>query len=227
MREVLDGGDPLGRRIRYVNEGESGSWFEIVGVVADFPAPRAVPGRTQARLYHPVAPGGLTTRRLAVRVTPDVRDGFESTLRGIAAAVDPSLRIRVAPVADLDDVGMIWGASAFVLLTLSVMLLSAAGIHALMSFIVTRRRKEIGIRMALGADRGRILRSIFSRALLHVGIGVLLGLIGGRLFLGDGGYHTVFLLGIVSFVTLVGLVAALGPARRALRLQPIETLREE
>ena len=231
VSEVLGGADALGRRLRYVADNaatnEPARWHDIVAVVGDFPATPALPGRTQARLYHPVATGDLAARRLAVHVRPDGREAFESRLRAIAAAVDPTLRIRREPDTDLDDLGMIWGGSAFAVVTLCVVLLAAAGIHALMSFTVTRRRKEIAIRMALGADRGRILRTIFSRALLQLAMGVLAGLAIASPLLGSEGNHAIFLPGGVAFITLVGLVAALGPARRALRFQPIDTLREE
>lgn len=64
---------------------------------------------------------------------------------------------------------------ALATVTLSVLLLSAAGLYALMSFTVTRRRREIGIRMALGARPGRMLASIFARALWQIAAGVAVG----------------------------------------------------
>ena len=66
-------------------------------------------------------------------------------------------------------------AAAFVAITLSVLMLSSAGIYALMSFTVSQRRKEIGIRIALGADWKRIVASIFSRAFLQLAAGAALG----------------------------------------------------
>lgn len=124
-------------------------------------------------------------------------------------------------------------AAALAILTLSVVFLSAAGIYALMSFTVAQRRKEIGIRAALGADPTRILRSIFSRALGQLAIGaavggiaaaVLDGLTGGDLMEGNG---TVVLPIVAALMTVVGLLAALGPARRGLRIHPTEALREQ
>ena len=115
----------------------------------------------------------------------------------------------------------------------SVIVLSAAGIYALMSFTVARRRKEIGIRTALGADPSRILRSIFSRALLQLGAGAVLGMLGavgleqileGETFQGHG---AVILPAVAVLMTLVGLAAAIGPARRGLRIHPTEALRAE
>jgi putative ABC transport system permease protein len=118
-------------------------------------------------------------------------------------------------------------------ITLSVVVLSTAGIYALMSFTVARRRKEIGIRAALGADPRRILTSIFARAFCQLGVGAALGILGaiglegvleGEAFQGNG---AIVLPLIVVFTTGVGLLAALGPARRGLSIQPTDALREE
>jgi ABC-type antimicrobial peptide transport system permease subunit len=118
---------------------------------------------------------------------------------------------------------------------LSVIVLSAAGIYALMSFTVARRRREIGIRSALGADRSRLLLGIFSRALGQLGIGALVGLAGavGVAQLLEGGnefaqnYRAVLLPLVAAVMIIVGVLAAIGPARQGLRIQPIEALREE
>jgi ABC-type antimicrobial peptide transport system permease subunit len=129
--------------------------------------------------------------------------------------------------------GVHWGALAFGVVTLSVLLLSAAGIYALMSFTITRRRREIGIRIALGADPNGILRSVFARAFAQLSIGLLVGvavavlldvLLQGELM---GGQWAVLVPAVSTIMLAVGLLAALGPARRGLRIQPTEALREE
>lgn len=101
------------------------------------------------------------------------------------------------------------------------------------SVFVSQRRREIGVRTALGADPYRILRSIFSRAVIHLAIGVALGLgvaallenlTEGELMNGKG----VVLLPVVSVLMMaVGLLAAVEPARRGLEVQPTEALREQ
>jgi ABC-type antimicrobial peptide transport system permease subunit len=115
----------------------------------------------------------------------------------------------------------------------SVLLLSAAGIYAMMSFTVARRRREIGIRAALGADARRILAGIFGRAAAQIGVGVALGvtvasgldwLAGGSL---AGGHPLTLVPAVVAVMTVVGLAAALAPARRGLAVQPVEALRTE
>ena len=103
----------------------------------------------------------------------------------------------------------------------------------MMSFTVARRRREIGIRSALGADRRQVLASVFARASAQLGAGILVGLIGavavdrltGRGPVHDG--NAVILLVVAAVMTTVGLLAATGPARRGLAVQPTEALREE
>ena len=119
------------------------------------------------------------------------------------------------------------------LATLSVLLLSAAGISAMMSFAVTQRRREIGIRTALGAPRSRVIASIFARSARQLGVGLVVGaagagvvdlLAGGDMLSGEA----VPLLAFVATIMLLsGLLASVGPTRRALRVEPMEVLREE
>lgn len=116
---------------------------------------------------------------------------------------------------------------------LSVLLLSAAGIYAMMSFTVARRRREIGIRSALGADSRRVLGSIFARASAQIIAGILIGVVGtialgratGRGPINDGNLVMVPLVAVL--MATVGLMATIGPARHGLAVPPTEALREE
>jgi putative ABC transport system permease protein len=112
-------------------------------------------------------------------------------------------------------------------------MLSSAGIYALMSITVSQRRKEIGIRTALGADPKRIVASIFSRALGQLAVGAALGMAAAvAIERASGGdpvrENTTVVLPVVAlFMMVVGFLAALGPARRSLRIEPTEALREQ
>jgi ABC-type antimicrobial peptide transport system permease subunit len=166
---------------------------------------------------------------LAVRVRDP--EAFATRLRAIASDVDPT--IRLTDVQPLTQVGggeakANWALTSVAwLVSFIVLLLSATGIHALMSFTVTRRTREIGIRTALGASQSRIVAGIFSRAFLQISLGLIAGS-GLAALLGLGSLRQVLLLLAADGVMLlVGLTACALPLRRALRIDPTEALRAE
>ena len=184
---LLGGANPLGHRLRYVGRSreadaqdvELNRWFEIVGVVPDFPKETLEP---VGRVYHAAAAGDVYPSVVAMRVASGDPSGLAGTLRAVTAAIDPNLQLRdllTRRQAVEREQGVMRLVGITVLLVmLSVVVLSAAGIYALMSFTVTRRRREIGIRAALGADRNRILLGIFARALGQLALGAAIGMLG-------------------------------------------------
>jgi putative ABC transport system permease protein len=126
------------------------------------------------------------------------------------------------------------GAITIGAVTGSVLLLSAAGLYALMAFTVAQRRREIGIRSALGAQPGHLVAAVFRRAFWQIGAGSAAGMLAAYLI---GRYVPIeqigglpipgILPGAAAFMLLVGVLAALGPARRGLRIDPTEALRSE
>jgi hypothetical protein len=246
LAQRIFGGDALGRRIRYVRreagagpqQVETGRWYEITGIVRDFPA-GVSPGMkdSQLRLYHAATAGQVQPVKIMLRVRGGAPSSFARRLSEIAAAVDPDLQLR--NVVSLDEAlrKEQWirrlEAAVFAAVSLSVLMLSSAGIYALMSFTVSQRRKEIGIRMALGAARVRIVGSIFARALGQLAIGAALGAASATMLektSGDDlmrGNAAIVLPAMALFMMGVGFLAALGPARRCLGIEPTEALREQ
>jgi hypothetical protein len=239
--KVFGGGAVLGRRLRFVRESdtsaavEAGPWLEIVGVVRDFEGLREFP---EKQIYVPADVAEMSPPfDLAIRIRGSSATSFAPRLRELAAGVDPTLQLdRLIGAAERHRQWRLvprYIAIGTTAVTMSVLLLSAAGIYAMMSFTVARRRREIGIRSALGADARRVLTSIFARASAQLGAGILLGLIGtvaidrvaGRGPVHDG--NAVMLLVVAALMTTVGLLAATGPARRGLAVQPTEALRAE
>jgi putative ABC transport system permease protein len=235
-REVLGNESAVGRRVRPVPAAgaEAGRWYEIVGVVPDRPA-----NTSQGRLYVPAvsgARGADSPLQLVLRAGTDP-SAISRRLQQIGTTVDPILRLD--DVRGLDEVlgetqlsGSLTSC-VLALVALSVLVLSAAGLYALMSFTVTLRRHEIGIRTALGARPWRLLASIFARALWQVGAGVAVGVavalvLHRRLDIEvEGGWHIPGILPAAAvFVLLLGLLSAAGPARRAVRVDPTEALRD-
>ena len=163
VREVVDDPNPLGYRFRYTNTrgrgvlalSESERWYEIVGVVADLDSNKVLP-----TMYHPATPGQMHPATRALRVGSNPAS-VAARLREISTALDPTLRadeLRIlGDIYRQQAAGNYLGASALVTVTLSVLLLSAAGMYAFMSFTVNQCRREIGIRAALGAQPQRLL----------------------------------------------------------------------
>jgi predicted permease len=243
VRQFLGNRSDLGHRFRYARAQpfqpgteRQGTWYEIVGVVSDFPSFAPRPGAdSHATVYHPVALEDVNSAVLSVRLKGGVPAGFIGRFRQIGADVDPALPLRdvtlLSEFYDRNRSAWRFVAWALALVTSSVLLLSAAGIYALMSFTVAQRTRVIGIRAALGAGPRALLASIFGRAMRHLTVGLLVGsLLSGASLSATGlglGQATALLLAVASMILLVGLLAALGPARRALRIQATEALRTD
>jgi putative ABC transport system permease protein len=229
-RYVLGGANPVGWRIR-ITSGEVSTvggkeWYEIVGMVRDFgwqlPRPEE-----QSAMYLPSRP--VTGRASQVVVRASDPDAVMGRMRTIAREVDPTIQLR-----DLESLGGAGSGEAsinwtmtivFGLVSSLVMLLSAMGIHALMSFTVSRRTREIGIRVALGAGARGIVTSIFRRAFLQLAAGLVIGSGIGVLMGMQSALQLKLLIGANAMMLAVGMLACALPVRRALRVDPAEALR--
>jgi predicted permease len=240
-RKLLQGANPLGRRIRTARrEGARGDstpaapWEEIVGVVPDFPVDSSTP---VPRLYRPLSPTEAGPVTIGVRLRGTAPAPFANRLRAIALATSPALRLDEVETLDqtlADEYAPTRLAIVVMeLVTASTVLLAAAGIYALVAFTITRRRREIGIRAALGAGPRRVLVSVLSRVAGQMAVGIVIGIALAGTFdrLLQGGYtgrRAAFALpAVAAFMAIVGLLAAIGPARRALRIEPTEALKSE
>jgi hypothetical protein len=209
-------------------------WYEVVGVVPDFPVNERDP---LPRVYHPAALGDVYPARIGVRVRSGDPATFTDRLRQVSAAVNADLQVRDIATTEIvakREQGLFRLLGVTVgLVMLSIIALSAAGIYSLMSFTVRRRRREIGIRAALGADRRQLLMGIFARVLAQLGAGAAVGVLGAsgleQAFEGDmmQAQRGVILPLVACVMAVAGMVAAIGPAREGLRIAPTDALREE
>ncbi len=241
---VLAGSNPIGRRVRYLffeelrgvftPDREHDPWYEIVGVVRDL-GTSVGDNAKNAGFYHPVAPDSAYPVQMAVHVRGDP-ESFAPRLRTIAAAVGPTLRLD--EIQRLDQVHYdelrfyaFWF-TVTVLVSSIALLLSTAGIYAVMSFTVSQRTREIGIRVALGSDQRRVVASILSRPVVQVGLGVVAGgfVVGALAFAGLGSLslrQVGFVVAYAVFMMGVCMLACIVPTRRALRVEPTEALRAD
>lgn len=240
---LLGGTAVLGRMVRINREPDlqtgaasaPGPWLQIVGVMPDFTVPTDFDPGQPARLYQPMTlTEAPTVLSVAIRVRRQPVAALLRRIPAIAAEIDPRLQVHGLAIAGENERDVQQGLLAIALViagvTASVLLLSAAGIYAMMSFTVARRRREIGIRTALGADRRRILTSIFAHAGAQLGAGVTGGLLLALLVAsvaGIEGLPVLLVPGTGAAMIAIGLLAAVGPARRSLAVQPTEALRED
>jgi predicted permease len=240
VRECFPGGprEALGRRVR-VNVIERGEWLTVVGVVADI-RQRSLGQEVQPMIYAPFQQdrSGLVrfVSFVARTATPaSVGEGIRAEIRRVApdlpivgtATMDEAVAASVAQPRF-----RMWLLALF---AMAAMLIATCGIYGLMAYAVTQRRREIGVRMALGAKRRDVLRLVLARALRIVVAGLIVGLAGA---VGVTRVLQRFLFGVTptdpivfTIVTLlllaVGLMAAWLPARRATRIDPCAALRAE
>jgi putative ABC transport system permease protein len=235
VRRFLRGRDPIGARVRYASEDPASTlpWMEIVGVVADVGMTPTDQGEAPY-VFSATTPGAASPLVVGVRVDGDAK-AFLPRLRAIATALEPGLRLSDLQSLDelvwMEDVPMVIGAAAVIAIVSLGLFLSAAGIYALVSVGVARRTREIGLRAALGASRASLLRDVLYRAAGLVGAGVLTGnglllVVAWQSGAADPIRFVPPLLLTSTVMLAVGMLAGVGPARRALRIQPIDTLKE-
>jgi predicted permease len=238
VRDNFPGEDPLGRRFSLTADfGFGEPTYEIVGVAGDVRA-RSVTAAPRAEAYVPLAYVGVRNMVVHVRA----RRGAPSLiarLRAEVAALDPNLPLaRVESVQEAVDQTM--ATTRFYLILIGgfavlAVLLAAVGLYGVVSYQVARQRREIGVRIALGARTSGILAMVISAGLRPAVAGVALGL-GGALAAGQVMQSLLFqvrprdpltLTAVPVLLLCVVAVASLIPAWRATRVDPVTALRGE
>ena len=234
----LGGRNALGRRVRLVEEvGPDGGaeWLTVVGVVPDL---GMSPG-------DPVHAGGIYLRmgrsnyfHVVMRGAPGAADALVPPLQRVASRLED---VRVDEIMPLEEAGwesraLLGGLSASLGgLGLGALVLSLMGLYAIMAFSVSRRTREIGVRVALGSSRSRVLGSILGRAAVQLVGGAAAGWALAVAVLGGTGMLPIRVApgepwlapAVAMLMVAAGLAAAWVPARRALAVEPSEALRAE
>ena len=180
-----------------------------------------------------MASGTANPPVLSIRFAGAAPGNVAERVREIAAQLDPELQMRrVVPLSSFyeEQRSAYRGiALAVALVTAAVLLLSAAGVHAMMSFTIAQRTREIGIRSALGAQPRQLLFGIFRGTLRQLAFGIAAGsLLSVGMFVAVGSSvssASTLLVTVAIIMAVVTSVAAIGPARRILRIQTVEALR--
>jgi putative ABC transport system permease protein len=236
VRRYLPDQDPIGKRLAFPTSGEP-EWMEIVGVVGHT-MHEGLDAEARIQLYLPFAQFPRRSLSLAVRTAGDPITAV-GAVRGVLASLDADVPFSDVRAMDA-RVEESLGSRRFTTLLLGVfsalaLLLAAVGVYGVMSYSVAQRTREMGVRLALGAARGRVLGLVLRHGLALAVLGGVIGmasafgltrLMASQLF-GVGATDAATF--VVAVLVLMGSAAAatLVPAARATRLDPAEVLREE
>jgi putative ABC transport system permease protein len=237
-RRFWPGENPIGKRLRELTDrGAPRPWFEVVGVARD--SKYATVGEDpKPFMYRPMAQDYTPAGTVMVKTRGNAADALP-LVRAAVADIDPNMALF--SVMTLDSATSISllpvKVAATVAGTLGVLalILGAIGLYGVMSYLVRQRTREIGIRMALGAERGTVVGLVTGHGMRWTGIGLVLGLaasfavaklIGGFLY-GVGPADPTAFVGIALLLIGTAYVACYIPARRASRIDPLVALREE
>jgi predicted permease len=233
-RQILPGENPVGKRFRH---GITGKWKEIVGVVEDGKY-RALQEQPLPAVFDCMEQRWEDSQTLVARSSlPEAE--IVRLLREAVSSVGPTITVFDAGSLTT-QLGLALLPARLVAIVLSAfgvlaLVIAATGVYGIMAYAVSRRTREIGIRMALGASRGQVLHSVLSRTALLVTIGTAIGL---ALALGGGQAFEQILYGVsardpltylaaTALMAMVAFLACLVPARRAMSVAPLTALRTE
>jgi putative ABC transport system permease protein len=236
-RRHFPGENPLGKRVKLGAPRAPGDWAEIVGVVGDIPH-RSLESEPQPDWYRPQAQAPTRRMHVFLRTTGDPLN-LAAAARGEVLALDRDL-----PLVNLETLDQtvaetlaprrfnVLLAALFAVVALA---LSASGIYSVTSYTVTERTREIGIRLALGAEARDVRRMVIRQGMTVAALGVILGLgaafvlarLMASLLYGIGSSDPATYGGIALLLLLIALAACYLPARRATRVDPLIALRYE
>jgi predicted permease len=239
-RGIFGNGDAIGKHVRADNQS-----YEVVGIVRDLKdgggvsRPVVYAALTQRDFARPPA-GGIT-----VIVRSDAGGDALSSVRGAIASIDPNLNLfdvrTLSEYLELNRYAMRSALRTYGGIGFFGLVLSAIGLAGVTAYAVARRRKEIGIRMALGARKGQVLRLVLREGASLIAVGTLLGFLGAvaiakMLSALTSEFADAFKIGTTDPRLLIGaplllaglaLLACYVPARRAARIDPLKALRQE
>ena len=238
--------DPIGRRLWSPDSageltrgpGPKSVFYTVVGVVASVRMTGLTEKPPVGAYYFPVAQDAARTVTLVTR-SAGQSDALVSSIRRELAAIDPELPFYgVRAMQARVDASLVNRRTPMLLASLFgaiALLLAAVGLYGVLTYQVSQRRREIGIRMALGSDTGRIFTMVVREGLILVGIGLVTGVAGAfairrameaQLF-GVGAMDPGVMAGVALVLGLVALLACAVPARRAARIDPLIALSEQ
>jgi len=233
VEKFFPGEEPLGQRIQL----GGGAWFTIIGIVGNI-RHVGLSMRPRPEAYMHTLQGPLNNPQLVVGTAGDAAAAIHS-IRGVIRAVDPN--IVISRVSTMEEVryqslsGPRFSTILFGVFAVLALALGLVGIYGVMAYSVTQRTHEIGIRMALGALRGDVLRMVVGHGMKLAGTGAAIGLIAAfaitrvmsALLYETSPTDPLTFAAVVTLLLAVALLACAVPALRATRVDPLVALRYE
>ena len=236
VRKFFPNEQPFGHHL--IIDGSTPTPVEIIGVVGNS-RHDSLAVEPKPEYYLPLSQNPRRTNYLVLRTAVEKISGLPTALRSVIQEMDPDIFVPdLVPLEKL--IGGTLARPRFNMMLLGsfaaiAMILAAIGIYGVIAYSVTQRTREIGIRMALGAQRVDVLRLILLQSMAIVGVGLIIGL-GGALaltrwmssLLYGVSAHDLFVHGFVLvLLAAAGLIASYIPARRAMNVEPVVALRYE
>ena len=235
--------DPIGRRVRPSGPSDTLPWFTIVGVAKDVKQ-GGLDQKVGTEVYFNLEQGpringfGPTSFNFVVRSSRSA-ESLAPLIQSAVRTMDPGL-----PVVQLRSMEAVFGDSVsrqrFLSLLLGIfaavaLMLAAIGTYGVLSYLVTERQREIGIRVALGASAGGIVRLVLRQGLSITAMGIVLGVVGAlalarvtqSLLFGVSPTDPTTYLAVGGVILAVALLACMVPAQRAMRVDPLVAIRNE
>ena len=231
-RRDFPGASPLGKRVKF-----QGEWRTVVGVAGDVHA-SSLARDVQPAIYTPLGQRGMWSMTLIVR-TSARPSAMVPTVRRVLGEVEARLAVReVTPMAELVRRSFAeerYRAMLMSLFAMLAVLLVAVGMYGVSSRSVTRRSREMGIRLALGATEWSVVRRVLAHSFVGLAAGAVVGIAGARavsrllspFLFGVSATDPATYAAIVCLIGMVGVAASWLPARRAGRIEPASVLRGE
>ena len=233
------GENPVGRRFREGRADSRQEWKTIVGVVPNLRMEGFDPGVDAAGYYVPWEQRDRTWATMVVQVRGGDPMAVTHSVRDIVRSLDGDLPVyQVRPMADV-----LWSGNwyftvfgvLFVVFGIAALFMASVGLYGVLSFSVSRRTNEMGIRMALGAGAADVVRLVLRQGVTHLGIGLAFGLVlsigllvaVAPLVFESAPFDWTVYAGTLVVIVSVGLLASVVPAFRATTVDPVEALRAE
>src|SRR4051812_22081483 len=234
-RQFFPNEDPIGKRINITNGPDT--WREIIGIVGDIKQ-YGLDKATSAQSYEPYAQNPFSSVNVVIR-TKGSPAALLGALRPAVYAVDKDQPVgTIRPLEEIVADSISRQRFAMTLLTVFsvvALVIAAVGIYGVMAYNVVQRTGEFGIRMALGAQQGDVLRLVLTQGGKLIGLGLAIGLLAtlgvsramGSMLFNTSAYDPLTLASITVLLGAVALIACFFPANRATKVNPIEALRTE